>query len=460
MPIISDKTLSQIERIVGSQYLKVDKVQIAEFGSDGTKLHALPDAVAIPGSAEEISSILAVATRERFAVVVRGAGSGMSGGAIPIHGGLVLSMDRFNKILEIDKENMTATVEAGVITAQLKDAAAREGLLYPPDPASIKISSIGGNLAECAGGLRAVKYGVTRDYVLGLKVVLPTGEILSTGVHTMKGVAGYDLTRLIVGSEGTLAVIVTAVLRLVPMPETTQTMIAFFPNVAASTRAVTRILTSGIVPSVLELVDGLCISLIKDEIQVPVPQASGAMLLIEVDGDQDSVTHSTERIQDQCKAEKCSSFIAADSDQESQLLWEARRNISPCLYKLRPHKVSEDIVVPRIRLPEMTQFLEELSRAHGIPIPVFGHAGDGNLHVNIMLDHDDPSEVNKAHQIVSKIFMKVLELGGTITGEHGVGITKKPYLHMEIPHSGLSLMHRIKKAFDPAGILNPGKIFS
>ena len=457
--MIPDNTLSQIEAIVGSQYLKVDKAQIREFGSDGTKLHAMPDAVAIPGSAEEISSILSLATRERFAVVVRGAGSGMSGGAVPTHGGLVLSMDRFNKILEIDKENMTATVEAGVITAKLKDAAAREGLLYPPDPASIKISSIGGNLAECAGGLRAVKYGVTRDYVLGLKVVLPTGEILSTGVHTMKGVAGYDLTRLIVGSEGTLAVIVSAVLRLVPMPEATQTMIAFFPNVAASTRAVTRILSSGIVPAVLELVDGLCLSLIREEIQVSVPQASGAMLLIEVDGDKESVSGSVKGVQEQCEAEGCTGFIAADSDQESQLLWEARRNISPSLYKLRPHKVSEDIVVPRTKLPEMIQFLEELSQAHGIPIPVFGHAGDGNLHVNIMLDNDDPQEVSKAHHVVSRIFAKVLELGGTITGEHGVGITKRSYLHMEIPYAGLSLMRRIKAAFDPAGILNPGKIF-
>ncbi|RLB23004.1 MAG: glycolate oxidase subunit GlcD [Deltaproteobacteria bacterium] len=456
--MISQETLSQIEAIVGSQYLKLEKAQISEFGSDGTKLHAMPEAVAIPGCAEEISSILMLATRKRFPVVVRGAGSGMSGGAIPIHGGLVLAMDRFNKILSIDKENMTATVEAGVITADLKDAAAREGLLYPPDPASIKISTIGGNLAECAGGLRAVKYGVTRDYVLGLRVVLPTGEVLNTGVETMKGVAGYDLTRLIVGSEGTLAVIVSATVRLLPMPETSQAMVAFFSDVAASTNAVTKILRSGIIPAVMELVDGLCLSVIREEIQLRIPEGSGAMLLIELDGDRLSVSHGIKKVEEQCRAHGCINFITASSDQDSELLWEARRNISPSLYKLRPHKVSEDVVVPRNKMPQMAHFLEELSRVHKIPIPVFGHAGDGNLHVNIMLDTDDPEEVRKAHTIVTKLFTKVLELGGTITGEHGVGITKRRYLHMEIPPAGLSLMSRIKKAFDPAGILNPDKI--
>lgn len=456
--MISQETLSQIEAIVGSQYLKLEKVQISEFGSDGTKLHAMPEAVAIPGCAEEISSILMLATRKRFPVVVRGAGSGMSGGAIPIHGGLVLAMDRFNKILSIDKENMTATVEAGVITADLKDAAAREGLLYPPDPASIKISTIGGNLAECAGGLRAVKYGVTRDYVLGLRVVLPTGEVLNTGVQTMKGVAGYDLTRLIVGSEGTLAVIVSATVRLVPLPEVIQTMLALFPGLPTAVSTVTEIMKKGIVPSVLELVDSLCISLVRDEVDLEIPEAAGAMLLIELDGNAESVKYYAGQVRQICAEQGCLDFATASSPTEAESLWEARRNISPSLYKLRPHKVSEDVVVPRTRMVEMVRFLSELSREYGVPIPVFGHAGDGNLHVNIMLDKNDPREMRKVDRIVTRLFEKVLELGGTITGEHGVGITKRRYLHMEIPPAGLSLMSRIKKAFDPAGILNPDKI--
>ncbi|HDG98041.1 MAG TPA: FAD-binding protein [Desulfobacterales bacterium] len=456
--MISQETLSQIEAIVGSQYLKLEKVQISEFGSDGTKLHAMPEAVAIPGCAEEISSILMLATRKRFPVVVRGAGSGMSGGAIPIHGGLVLAMDRFNKILSIDKENMTATVEAGVITADLKDAAAREGLLYPPDPASIKISTIGGNLAECAGGLRAVKYGVTRDYVLGLRVVLPTGEVLNTGVQTMKGVAGYDLTRLIVGSEGTLAVIVSGTVRLVPLPEVIQTMLALFPGLPTAVSTVTEIMKKGIVPSVLELVDSLCISLVRDEVDLEIPEAAGAMLLIELDGNAESVKYYAGQVRQICAEQGCLDFATAGSPTEAESLWEARRNISPSLYKLRPHKVSEDVVVPRTRMVEMVRFLSELSREYGVPIPVFGHAGDGNLHVNIMLDKNDPREMRKVDRIVTRLFEKVLELGGTITGEHGVGITKRRYLHMEIPPAGLSLMSRIKKAFDPAGILNPDKI--
>jgi len=456
--MISQETLSQIEAIVGSQYLKLEKAQISEFGSDGTKLHAMPEAVAIPGCAEEISSILMLATRKRFPVVVRGAGSGMSGGAIPIHGGLVLAMDRFNKILSIDKENMTATVEAGVITADLKDAAAREGLLYPPDPASIKISTIGGNLAECAGGLRAVKYGVTRDYVLGLRVVLPTGEVLNTGVQTMKGVAGYDLTRLIVGSEGTLAVIVSGTVRLVPLPEVIQTMLALFPGLPTAVSTVTEIMKKGIVPSVLELVDSLCISLVRDEVDLEIPEAAGAMLLIELDGNAESVKYYAGQVRQICAEQGCLDFATAGSPTEAESLWEARRNISPSLYKLRPHKVSEDVVVPRTRMVEMVRFLSELSREYGVPIPVFGHAGDGNLHVNIMLDKNDPREMRKVDRIVTRLFEKVLELGGTITGEHGVGITKRRYLHMEIPPAGLSLMSRIKKAFDPAGILNPDKI--
>ena len=456
--MIPHNVLSQIKSIVGDKHLMVSGHKMVEFGADATKLSAVPDAVAFPGSAEEISEILTLATSNRFPVVVRGAGSGMSGGAIPVQGGLVLAMDRFNNIPSIDEENMVAHVESGVITADLKEAARSKGLFYPPDPASIKISTIGGNLAECAGGLRAVKYGVTRDYVLGMEVVLPTGEILSTGVETMKGVAGYDLTRLIVGSEGTLAVIVSATVRLVPLPEVIQTMLAFFPGLPTAVSTVTEIMKKGIVPSVLELVDSLCISLVRDEVDLEIPEAAGAMLLIELDGNAESVKYYAGQVRQICAEQGCLDFATASSPTEAESLWEARRNISPSLYKLRPHKVSEDVVVPRTRMVEMVRFLSELSREYGVPIPVFGHAGDGNLHVNIMLDKNDPREMRKVDRIVTRLFEKVLELGGTITGEHGVGITKRRYLPMEIPPAGLALMRRIKKAFDPAGILNPNKI--
>ena len=457
--MIPQPTLSEIASIVGTKHLKVAHQEISEFGADATKFHAMPDAVAFPGSAEEVSMILTLATRDRFPVVVRGAGSGMSGGAVPARGGLVLAMERFNRIVSIDEENMVAQVESGVITADFKDAVSARGLFYPPDPASIKISTIGGNLAECAGGLRAVKYGVTRDYVLGMKVVLPTGDILDTGVETMKGVAGYDLTRLIVGSEGTLAVIVSATLRLVPLPETSQTMLVFFADLPTAVNTVTKIIQGGTMPAVMELVDSLCLSLIREEVNIRIPDGAKAMLLVELDGDKDSVKFHTDQVKKVCVEQGCLDLITASTAEEAELLWEARRNISPSLYKLRPHKVSEDVVVPRTKMADIVRFLSGISATYGIPIPVFGHAGDGNLHVNIMLDKNDPEEMKKADHIVTRLFEKVLELGGTITGEHGVGITKRRYLHMEIPPAGLSLMRRIKLAFDPAGILNPYKIF-
>ncbi|MBW1729471.1 MAG: FAD-binding protein [Deltaproteobacteria bacterium] len=456
--MIPKSILRIIEGIVGQGNLKAHSEQIAEFGSDATKLQAMPDAVAFPRATEEISEILALATKEGFPVIPRGAGSGMSGGAVPVEGGLVLAMSRFNRILSIDEENMVTKVEPGVITADLQQAVEKYGLFYPPDPASMKISTIGGNLAECAGGLRAVKYGVTRDYVLGLTIVLPTGEVLNTGVETMKGVAGYDLTRLIVGSEGTLAVITSSTLKLLPLPEATSTMIAFFKDIPSATAKVTEILRSRVLPSVMELVDNLCLSCIRDEIDLEIPQGAGAMLLLEVDGEEVSVERDAEKIRRVCKGPACIGFVRASGSDEAEGLWEARRGISPSLTKLRPHKISEDIVVPRNKMPQLAQYLNDLSKAFNLPIPVFGHAGDGNLHVNIMLDKDNPSELEKAHLIVTRLFQKVLELGGTITGEHGIGITKKPYLGMEIPTAGLELMSRIKKAFDPAGILNPGKI--
>ena len=458
--MIRAETLSRIRSIVGPEHLITKPREMEDFGADATKLRAEPDAVAFPGNAREISQILALATQEKFPVVPRGAGSGMSGGAIPIQGGLILAMSRFNRIVLIDDENMIAKVEPGVITADLDRALKPLGLFYPPDPASIEISSIGGNVAECAGGLRAVKYGVTKDYVLGLTVVLPTGEILRTGVETMKGVAGYDLTRLIVGSEGTLAVITSITLRLLPRPEAKQTMTALFASIKAAVTTVTVIIKNRIIPTTLEILDHLCLECIRQELGMEIPQNARAMLLIEVDGDPLVIENQSRVIRDLCGKGGCLHFDLATCEEDTERLWEARRNVSPSLYKLKPHKISEDIVIPRTKMPTFIAFLSELGQKYQLPIPTFGHAGDGNLHVNIMHDKNDPSEKEKALVMVREIFKKVLELGGTITGEHGIGITKKPYLHMEIPSPGVELMARIKQAFDPAGILNPGKIFS
>ncbi len=457
--MISKAVLKEIAQIVGREYLYTTREVLLEYASDATRLESMPDAVVIPENADQISRVLQLATKKGFPVIPRGAGSGMSGGAVPVRGGLVMAMKRFDRILAIDQDNLVCKVEPGVITARLQEAVEEVDLFYPPDPASLNISTIGGNVAECAGGLRAVKYGVTRDYVLGLTVVLPTGEIINTGVETMKGVAGYDLTRLIIGSEGTLAVITAVTLRLVPKPAANKTMIAFFPDVSSAVEVVSKIIRNKIIPAILEFIDRQCLDCIREEMDLPIPLKAGAMLLIEVDGDIDLVGRDAGKIREVCEQGKALKFQAAANTEEADRLWEARRNVSPSLNKLRPHKISEDIVIPRSRLSDLVAFLDNLSQKYGLPVPAFGHAGDGNLHVNIMLDKNNPREVEDAQVMVRDLFDKVIQMGGTLTGEHGIGITKAPYLEMEIPRAGIEVMSRIKKAFDPQGILNPGKIF-
>lgn len=458
--MISETVLKEVSNIVSHGHLITDEDAMAEYASDATKLEFMPDAVVFPGNTDEISRILRLATKMGFPVVPRGAGSGMSGGALAVNGGLVMAMSRLDRILTIDQENLIAKVEPGVITADLQEAVEKVELFYPPDPASLNISTIGGNVAECAGGLRAVKYGVTRDYVLGLTVVIPTGEIINTGVETMKGVAGYDVTRLLIGSEGTLAVIAGITLRLVPRPSARKTMAALFPDILSAVNTVVSIIKNKIVPTILEFMDRLCLDCVREEMGLSIPRGAGAMLLIEVDGDELLVEKDAQSIREVCGRGGALKFEAASGAKEADRLWEARRNVSPSLYKLRPHKINEDVVVPRSRLAELAAYLDELGEKHGLPIAAFGHAGDGNIHVNIMFDKENPREEENAGILIQALFRKVIRMGGTITGEHGIGITKAPYLGLEISQAGLQLMSRIKTAFDPKGILNPGKIFS
>jgi glycolate oxidase len=458
--MISKAVLSEISDIVGLEHLITAEKTLADYATDATTLEFMPDAVIFPGNSQQVSQILQLATEKGFPVIPRGAGSGMSGGALPVKGGLVMGMSRFDRILAIDEDNLICKVEPGVITGRLQGAVEKVGLFYPPDPASLHISTIGGNVAECAGGLRAVKYGVTRDNVLGLTVVLPTGQIIKTGVETMKGVAGYDLTRLIIGSEGTLAVITAITLRLIPKPLARKTMIAFFQDVPSAVKTVSNIIRNKIIPTILEFIDRLCLECVREEMHLPFPAQAGAMLLIEVDGDDMLVELEAERVREVCERGGALKFEVATDKEEADRLWDARRNISPSLYTLKPHKINEDIVVPRSRMAELVGYLADLSQQYGLPIPAFGHAGDGNIHVNVMLDKNHAGELENAHVVVKALFRKVIQMGGTITGEHGIGITKAPYLEMEIPRAGLDLMSRIKQAFDPGGILNPDKIFS
>jgi glycolate oxidase len=457
--MISPEITEALGKIVGPGHLVTSPEALEPFASDATKLVFFPDAAVFPGSTEEVSEILRLANEKKFPVTPRGAGSGMTGGALAVGGGLVMVMSRFDRIISLDEDNLIAVAEPGVITADLQKAVEAVGLFYPPDPASLNISTLGGNVAECAGGLRAVKYGVTRDYVLGLTVVLPTGAILKTGVKTAKGVAGYDLTRLVVGSEGTLAVITSITLRLLPKPEAKMTMSAFFPDVRSAARAVSEIIRRKTIPTVLEFLDRISLECVQKEMAVPIPKSAQAMLLIEVDGEKTEVVRGAERVKSVCLGAGALTFESAADDREAERLWSARRNVSPALAGLRPHKISEDIVVPRSLLPELMDMLASLSRKYQLPVPAFGHAGDGNIHVNVMLDKSSEVEIERAHALVGDLFKAVIQMGGTITGEHGIGITKAPYLPWEISDDGLALMARIKKAFDPQGILNPGKIF-
>ena len=423
--------------------------------TDGT----VPDLVVFPSGAEQVSGILKLANRHRFPVIPRGQGTGLTGGSIPLVEGVVLVFTKMDRILEIDTENLIAVVEPGVITFNLQQEAAKHGLFYPPDPASYKYSSIGGNVAECAGGPNSLKYGVTRDYVLGLEVVTPTGEILNTGVRTMKGVVGYDLTRLFVGSEGTLGVVTKIILKLIPMPEAKATILALFREVEEAARAVSAIIAAKIVPSTIEFMDSASIRCSEKASPMGIPEDIGGLLIIEVDGSEEALPPQVEKVR---KILEDQSVVRCDVTRdpvEADRLWQARRVLSQATYNLNPVKIAEDVVVPRSHIPALIRTLEALEKKYGVPILSFGHAGDGNFHVSIMIK-DTPEDRAKAEEAVKEIFAETVRLGGTLSGEHGIGTSKSAYIHMELSPEVIAAMRSIKALFDPNNILNPGKIFA
>lgn len=458
-PRLSNEITRELESIVGRANCLTDPEDLLCYGCDASKHRYLPDAVLLPGDTTEIASILRLANKVNVPVVPRGAGSGVTGGTLPVSGGIVLSLRRMNRIISIDEENMVAKVEAGVVTLDLQRAVARRGLFYPPDPASLAVSTIGGNIASCAGGPRAVKYGVTKDYVLGLQAVLPSGDVIDTGVQTVKGVVGYDLTKLIVGSEGTLAVVSRAILKLIPQPESRLTLLTTYRDLVQAARAVTRIVKARIVPCALEFMDRNAIRCVIEYQNVPLPQSADALLLIEIDGAPETVSRHAEEIRRLCREEGAVEIESAASEADSERLWNARRAVSPALFKLKPFQISEDIVVLRNQIPLMVDRLQEIGRRFELDVVCFGHAGDGNIHVCIMVNPEDAGEMERTRKAVAEIFDRTVEMGGTISGEHGIGITKAPYIAKEIGALGLDVMHRIKEAFDPNNILNPGKIF-
>ncbi|MCX5808829.1 MAG: FAD-binding protein [Proteobacteria bacterium] len=453
------KIIDEIVQIVGKENALTALEHRKCYSYDARTDGVAPDMVVFPSSAEEVSQILILANRHVFPVIPRGQGTGLTGGSVPVNGGVVLVFTRMNKILEIDTENLIAIVEPGAITFEIQEEVARYGLFYPPDPASYKYSSIGGNAAECAGGPNSLKYGVTRDYVLGLEVVQPTGEIINTGVKTMKGVVGYDLTRLFVGSEGTLGVITKIILKLIPLPEAKATILALFREVEEAAESVSAIIAARIVPSAIEFMDKASIKCSEQANPMGFPEGLGGLLLIEVDGDNESIQSQAKKVQKIILEKNAVQCTMTQDPKEADTLWKARRTLSQATYNLNPVKIAEDVVVPRSKIPTLIRALEEMEKRFGIPILSFGHAGDGNFHVSIMIK-DTPEDREKAEEAVKEIFTETIKLGGTLSGEHGIGLSKAAYLGMELSPEVMNTMKKIKRLFDPNNILNPGKIFA
>lgn len=428
------------------------------YGFDACGLEGAPSAVVWPETTEHVAQIMKFAYENGISVVPRGAGTGMTGGAVPLKGSVVLSMEKMNRILELEKGNLTVLVEPGIINGRLQREVEDHGFFYPPDPASMNFCTIGGNVAENAGGPRALKYGVTKDYVMEMEAVLPGGDIINVGVRTRKGVVGYDLVSLLVGSEGTLAVATKVRLKLLPLPEDVLTLLCLFTDLEASGKAVSQIISSRIIPRTMEFMDREAIKAVEKFQPLGLPDDVEALLLIEVDGHTEAIKKEAGKVADICMKLGADVSMAED-DTARNRLWECRRRVSPALYHISPRKMGEDIVVPRDRIPQMLTGLRTLSEDTGIKIVNFGHAGDGNIHVNLMIDRSNEEEHRKADAIVREIFKLTLSLGGTISGEHGVGITKAPYIGMEMKKRELDLMKGIKNLFDPKNILNPGKIF-
>jgi glycolate dehydrogenase FAD-linked subunit len=430
------------------------------YAYDATQLSHLPDCVVFPESAAEVAQVLRLANELRVPVVPRGGGTGFVGGSVPVLGGIVLSLERMNRIVEVDPADMVAVVEPGVVTAELHRAVEAPGLFYPPDPSSAASCTIGGNVACAATGPRSVKYGGTKDYVLALDAVLPTGEVIENPSRAVKRVAGYDLTRLLVGTEGTLGVVTRVTLRLLPRPEAVRTLLCAFPTVESAAQAVVGAIAGGPPPRACEFMDHRCLDILRGQGKVDVPESARAVLILETDGPAEQAEREARALSDRCRKEGAVEVREARTTDKVRDLWAARKALSQAMYEVAPDKINEDVVVPRSRLPDLVAAVDALATKYQLPIVCFGHAGEGNLHVNVMVDRADEARYATAQAAVMELFEAVVALKGSVSGEHGIGVTKAAYLPIEVGPAGLAVMARIKAAFDPLGILNPGKILA
>lgn len=451
---------SELSRLIGKKNVLHTLEDRICYSYDGSKQKYIPDIVVRPQSAQHVSDILRFAYELEIPVYPRGAGSGLTGGAVPVKGGIVLDFTQMNRIAEISPEDLTATVEPGVVTHTLQSEVAKHKLFYPPDPASAPFSTIGGNVAECSGGITGLKYGVTRDYILALEIVLANGSIIHTGRKTLKSVTGYDLTRLFVGSEGTLGVFTQVTVKLLPLPEKIETILVFFARTQDAVQSASQIIFNNLLPRAMEFIDKSsidCVKGYKQEIQIPTEV--NAVLLIDVDGRESSVKAEASLIEKIVRENNALSVVSAKSPKERDTLWEVRRAISPALYNIAPYKINEDICVPRSRILEILERIGSIHKQYpSLKVASFGHIGDGNIHVNVMYDKGEQQRA-LAERMIEEILRNTVEVGGTISGEHGIGNVKSAFLSLEIPPMELGIMKDIKQIFDPKGILNPGKMF-
>lgn len=449
-----------LRALLGSANVLTEKEDLIPYAFDGTAaLKQLPLAVVFPGTTEEIAGVLKLARQHRTPVVTRGSGTGLSGGSVPVPGALVMCVTRLNRLIELDERNLTLLAEAGVITQKIFEAAEAAGLFYPPDPGSMKISTIGGNVAENSGGLRGLKYGVTRDYVMGMEVVLADGSICWLGNKCVKDVAGYNLRDLFIGSEGTLGVVTKVLLKLLPKPAARQTLLATYARMDAAAETVSAIIAAKIIPCTLEFLDRKTIRCVEDYAHVGLPLDAEAVLLIETDGHPAAVADEATRIESLARAHGATSVRLARDAAEAAQLATARRSAFSALARMKPTTILEDATVPRSELANMIRFIEGVAARHQLDIATFGHFGDGNLHPTFLTNERDTAEMHRVEIAMKEIFDHALGLGGTITGEHGVGLAKRAFLKKQLGNSSYALLKTIKYALDPDGLLNPGKIF-
>lgn len=457
-PRLASSVVSRLESIVGREFVLTSDEDRLCYAYDGQRVECLPDAVVRPIDAVQVAQVLRLANDERFAVVPRGGGTGLSGGSVASGGGVVLDLTRMNRIIEIDRGNMHAVVEPGVVTAALVAEAEKQGLLYPPDPGSVKVSTMGGNVAENAGGLRAGKYGVTRNYLMQVAAVAPTGEVFRSGARTRKCVAGYDLVSLLCGSEGTLAVLTEITVRLVALPGHRRSMVAVFRSASAAGQAVANVMAAGLVPATLEIIDNFTLRTIEDFAHLGLPLDAGALVLAEFDGLVEcAVVEEGELGVRVLEDSGASSVQFAEDAAERDRIWQARRVALAALSRARPTSILEDVTVPLPRLSAMIERVERIARENSVLIGTFGHAGDGNLHPTVLTDERDSEEMERVERAIEQLIEAAIEFGGTVSGEHGIGLTKAPFLAREVGAESVGVMKRIKGALDPNDILNPGK---